>query len=178
MRRRGLTFIETVCAVTILGLIAGAVTSAVSFVIESQRRQHLQLTAVEVCNRLIVQYLDDPESMPSPNTPMGPFGGYRWRWEKVEEPARVTPVVEVRRENSNSSIDLNRMRVIRLRVWLAEDSGGSIGFDPDLPGASLVRMYDPLAVTSRNPDSIENMLRSPDGRARLTDLIRRGGIAP
>ena len=183
--RRGMTFLETVAAVVIIGMLAAAVTSAISFVAGVQRQQQRQLEAAEVAHRLILQYIDDPKEMPPPTQPIGPLNGDAFRYEFDEQPVEVVSAVDISAlptpgaSGSNASptpprasgVSLDRISVIRIRVWLAEGSGGASTYQPDLPGATLTRLFDPMASITR-PDTGQKIIKDQD---RLSDLMKKMG---
>lgn len=183
--RRGMTFLETVAAVVIIGMLAAAVTSAISFVAGVQRQQQRQLEAAEVAHRLILQYIDDPKEMPPPTQPIGPLNGDAFRFEFDEQPVEVVSAVDINalptpgvpgsnappNPASGSGVSLDRISVIRIRVWLAEGSGGASTYQPDLPGATLTRLFDPMASITR-PDTGQKIIKDQD---RLSDLMKKMG---
>src|SRR5690349_3114057 len=64
--RRGSTFIETTCAVAMLAMVAAAVLGAFTTMYGAQTRMRNRLGAMELANRLVLQYLDDKDTMPQP----------------------------------------------------------------------------------------------------------------
>src|SRR5262245_36803557 len=137
---------ETVCAVAMLALIAAAVMGAFNSIFAQQKRQSHRLGAMELCNRLILQYLDDADTMPAKGLPIV-YGGERYRWELAEIPVRLVPArPEVAEDRANSSVlSVDRMQAISVRVWVGEESGGSETFDARIPSATLTRLMDPIA---------------------------------
>jgi type II secretory pathway pseudopilin PulG len=156
--RRGLTFIETICAVAMLALVAAAVLGAFNSIITQQERERHRLGAMELANRLILQYLDDSDTMPAAGLPIV-YGDERYHWELQETPVQLIParpdVAEDR--SSASAISVNRMQAINVTVWLSDESGGSAQFDARVPNATLTRLMDPIAL--RNPDTTNNLAR-------------------
>lgn len=163
--RAGLTFLEVVLASAILALVAAFVFAAFNHMISSQERQQRRLGAAELCNRLILQYLDDKETMPSPTLPVA-YGGARYRWRLTEAPAHLTPArPDVAAERIGaSSLTVDRIQLITVNVWLSEESGGSFVNDGTSPSYTITRLMDPIS-TSRNPDSFANLLANPQGKA-------------
>lgn len=161
--RRGLTFIETAAAAAVLGLVAAFVLGAFNTMIASQTRQQRRLGAAELCNRLILQYLDDREALPSPTLPIA-YGGARYRWRLQEVPVRLSPArPDVAAERANvSSLSVDRIQLITVAVWLSEESGGSYEPDATVPNYTVSRLLDP--VNTRNPDSFGNLLSNPQGK--------------
>jgi prepilin-type N-terminal cleavage/methylation domain-containing protein len=149
--RRGLTFIETVCAVALLGIVSATVYGAFNSILSSQQRQQHRLNAMELANRLILQYLDEASSMPTSGLPIL-YGKNRYRWDLKEIPVRLLPSrPEIAEERASAApISVDRMQAIAVRVWLSEESGGSTVYDTNIPAVALTRLMDPIAL--RNPD--------------------------
>ncbi len=172
--RRGLTFLETIGASVILAMLAAVVFGAFNSMLAGQNRQRQRLACAEIANRLILQYLDDPTALPEPHLPVE-YGVERFRWAIA-----VTPVQRVLANEEffasatrRTSVTNDRHEHLRVLVWLAEESGGSAGFDPIVPHAQMGRLLDPIGM--RNPDSFENIFRSPGSAAyqRFMDNIGR-----
>ncbi len=164
--RRALTLIETVAAVVLLSLLAAAVLGALSGVVAQQTRQNRRMQAMELANRLMLQYLDDPNLMPTRNMPVA-YGKERYRWDVAETPVRLVPALTdvAAEQERRSALDWNRIKVITLHVWLGEESGGAMGFTEVVPSATLVRLMDPVAGLYRNPDTMTAIL-ADDKRKR------------
>src|SRR5205814_10316883 len=111
--RRGVTFMETICAVAMLALVAAAIMGAFNSIFAQQSRQAHRLGAMELCNRLILQYLDDADTMPAKGLPIV-YGEERYRWELQELPVRLVPArPEIADDRSSSSVlSLDRMQAI------------------------------------------------------------------
>ena len=170
--RRALTLIETVAAVVLLSILAAGVLGALSSIIAQQVRQQRRLQAVELANRLMLQYLDDPTTMPSRTSPVA-YGRERFRWEINETPTRlVHAVADVAAERQQrSALVVDRIKAVSLRVWLSEESGGSFQFDPIYPTATLTRLVDPVAGLYRNPDTMDAILKDDARKRELLALL-------
>jgi prepilin-type N-terminal cleavage/methylation domain-containing protein len=174
--RRGMTFLEVICGSAILSIVAAAAFSVFSFVSLSQIREQRHLACMEVANRLMLSYLDNPTSMPDANKVVeyGPAEKpLKFRFECKEEPIRLVEVGAERRGESRSPLRLDRFKVVRVRVWLSEQSGGGRFADAGVPQATITRMMDPIAL--RNPDSLANMMS--DDRARQRYLEQLVGLS-
>src|SRR6188474_231252 len=93
---RGMTFLEVVAAMALLGVVSASLFGVVGFVTGGQLRQNQQLAAAEVANRLLLQYLDEPTKMPGTNVKMeyGPPGkAALFRWEYSEQPVAFVEVM-------------------------------------------------------------------------------------
>ena len=161
---RGFTLLEAVFSMALLGLIASATMGALGFVFTSQTRERQTLAAAELSNRLLLMYLDDPGSLDSQGDKIDWITGERFRWEKHRGSLSVRPAVEIE-SRSNAVAPLDRLHVISIRVWLSEDSGGSLAWQPGVPSATLSRIMDPFSMMLR-PDSGERM-RSEYGLSGL-----------
>lgn len=162
--RRGMTFLETVAAAAILALLAAVIFGGFEAMISGQHRQQHRLACAELANRLILQYLDDKDALPSESAPIG-YDGERYRWEMRETPARLVPArPEVASERAGASgLTPDRMSVVAVTVWLGEESGGSTSPNSGVPAVTLTRLFDPIAL--RNPDSIDNLFKDQNSPA-------------
>lgn len=157
---RGLTFLETILAMAILAMIAAVTFTAYNSMLASQRRQVQTLGAAEVCNRLILQYLDDKSSIPSPASPIA-YGGDLYHWSLDETPVSLTPArPDVAADRGASiSITVDRIQAISVSAWLSEESGGAVSPDGVAPFFAMTRLIDPLAT--RNLDSFGDVINNP-----------------
>ncbi|MBM4108237.1 MAG: type II secretion system protein [Phycisphaerae bacterium] len=174
--RRGLTLLEIVLAVTLLALMAGAASMAVSYVIAGQERQGSRLAAAEVANRLVLQYLDDEDSLPSQGSIVRYAADY-YRWELAQEPLKLKAMKDLPTPAAGTPLrasNTDRLRQVTVRVWLSEESGGGREWGAGVPGTTVTRMVDPLAF--RNPDSFGNMVNTDEGMRRLLEQMM--GVAP
>lgn len=169
--RPGVTFLESVLGVVLLALVTASLAGSVSFMQRSHARIERRLGAAELANRLILQYIDDRESLPSPSLPLE-YGQNLYRWSMDEQRVRFV----TRGQGSaavtggvGSGVSLDRVQMVIFRVWLAPESGGSMSYSPDIPGVVITRLVDPLAFS--NPDSLQSMLERPDGIERLMNLF-------
>jgi type II secretory pathway pseudopilin PulG len=144
-------------AVAILSMVAVVAFTAYNSMLASQRRQVQSLGAAEVCNRLILQYLDDKTSIPAPLTPIA-YGGDLYHWSLDETPVALTPArPEVAAERADSSsITVDRIQAVHVSAWLSEESGGSVSPDGVVPFFAMTRLIDPIAT--RNLDSFGDLL--------------------
>jgi len=172
--RRGLTFLETLFASALLAIIAAAVFGALSFVLGRQHHEQRTLAAYELANRIILQYLDDPDQLPDSSLPLE-YGKDRFRWAMTIDPVTVTATSEAPKDAADTRRSmLDRVKQVSVRVWLGEESGGSREFAPDLPHpkAALTRIMYPMAY--RNPDSFDRLINTDAGRRRLFDDMSGG----
>lgn len=158
-----MTFLEAVLGVLLLGMITATLSHVASGTRLNQQRSQARLGAAELANRLVLQFLDDKDSLPSANLPIEYNGQYfRWSRKFSSVGAKVDPA------GARSGADINtaeksleRVQMVTFRVWLAEDSGGSVRYSTDVPTVTISRVYDPLLPT--NPDSLMKLLSTPEG---------------
>ncbi len=170
--RPGVTFLEAVLGVVLLGLVTASLAASVSLMQRSHARMERRLAAAELANRLILQFIDDSRSLPSQSLPLE-YGPDLFRWSMDEQRVRFvtrTPATPTAGSSGvGSGVSLDRVRMVTLRVWLAPESGGSMQYGPDIPGVVITRLVDPLAFS--NPDSLQSLLEQPDGIERLMNLF-------
>lgn len=192
---RGVTFLETVLAVVLLGLTTATVAMTVNYISSASMRNAHRMNAAEIANRLLLQFFDDPASLPSTTAPVeyGPEGEFRYRWSLGEEPAEVelpvpvNPSVEEDRRESQlaalgrSSRDrYSRFRVVRVKVWLSEETrGGSFFAESGVPQATASRLYDPADIPNWNPDKLRRQIDAGGLRGVLNQMSEgRGSLRP
>ncbi len=170
---RGLTFLESILAVVLLSMVAITLSSAVSFLSQSQKRFDQRLGAAELANRLILQYMDDQDSLPNRSLPIEyDTDLYRWTLEESAVKFEFDDRVVDDNNNLGSGVSLDRIKLITVRVWLGADSGGSRSFTPSVPNTTITRLIDPLAFN--NPDSLETLLAKPGGIEKLFEDLLDG----
>lgn len=181
--RRGMTFMEVTLAVALLALLSSTVFGAFSYLTGRQRLEQQKLGAAEVANRLMLQHLDDPDSMPEAGLPVE-HGPDRYRWDQVQTPVKIKPAAPANPQAAaaastpavqSSSTLLESTYQLTVRVWLSEESGGSSDLDLSVPNVTLTRIVYPT-IAGRNPDSMQNMLKNnPGAMQRYRDLITGRG---
>lgn len=157
----GLTLLEVVLAVVILGLVAAAISGAISTVEAMNARSRQMVSAYELAHRLILTWLDDQKRMPAQTLPLD-YGPYTFMWDMQEDNVRMV-INEAQKANSGSTPQaLSRFKLVSISVYMAEGDPRQPYKGPEL--ATLSRLYDPAAV--RNPESMKTM-QDPDNLARL-----------
>ena len=165
--RRGMTFLEVVLAIALMGLIFAAVYSAFGFVGAMSRREQQKLAAAELANALIVQYLDDPNSLPT--TQPIDYGPWRFRYARAEEDVNFREARPASATTRNAPKTTPKQFTVT--VWLSEESeGGSYDPDTSVPQVALTRIVVPLTV--RNPDSFNNMFATDAGRRSMSEAAQ------
>ena len=169
--RRGLTFLEAILAVVLLSMVAVSLSSAVSFMSQAQHRMDQKLGAAELANRLILQYIDERDSLPDRALPIE-YDIDLYRWTLEEQPVKFEfddHGVEEAGNNVGGGVSLDRIKLITIKVWLAADSGGSRSYTSNVPNAVITRLIDPLAFN--NPDSLNTLLQKPGGIEKLFESL-------
>jgi len=174
-RAAGISFVEVIAAVALLGLVVASMTGAFSSLFAAQIRQDHRLACAELAHRLIVSYLDDPESMPSEHESLA-YGNAKYRWDMHLSRIDAEPGGELRIERRTDDLGLDRFRDIVVRVWLSDESGGSREFARGVPRAEIERVFDLFPM--RNPDSLEPLVDTNEGMRRLIEIITGGGGGP
>ena len=171
-RAAGISFVEVIAAVALLGLVVASMTGAFSSMFAAQKRQDHRLACAELAHRLVVSYLDDPESMPSQHESLA-YANSKYRWDMHLSRIDVRPGDEIRIEQRGDDLGLERFRDIVVRVWLSDESGGSPDYARGVPRAEIERVFDLFPM--RNPDSLEPLVESEPGLRRLIEIITGGG---
>jgi hypothetical protein len=170
--RRGVTFLEVVFSAVILSLAAGAITGAFALIERLSLRDDARLAGYEVAHRIILQFMDDPESLPPDRLPIE-MGRFRFRYTLgkealLEESAGETGVE--RREGRNvSNLDMTqrlRGRLMLLTVRVEWERPG--GFDEV---ATLSRVFDPFGDASDPMGLLKQFRDAAEGNPEMQLLI-------
>lgn len=168
--------LEIVSAAIILAMVASAIASTFGFVVRLETRNERRLGALEVANRIILQYLDDPDNFGETlgNQPID-YGRFRYRWElrvqsgefKTSDPAAIaTPTTgqppRPTPTAGTTSTPNTRYELLTVHIWGVAPHDLARGDITDGLLATLTRVADPLSV-QRNPDAF--------GRVDIGSLI-------
>ncbi len=168
--RRGLTFLEAILAVVLLAMVATTLSSSVSFMSKTQKRLDQKLGAAELANRLVLQYIDERDSLPDKTLPIEyDMDLYHWTLEESKVSFEFDDQQEDDDSRVGSGVSLDRIKLITIRVWLGADSGGSRSYAPSVPNVVVTRLIDPLAFN--NPDSLNTLLAKPGGIETLFESL-------
>lgn len=168
VRSRGMTLLEVVVAVLILGLVASAVSSVLAYVVGQTRYNTIRLGAFEVANRIMIQYLDDDSVIQRTQGRPIEYDGKRYDWDCNVD--RVTMNIDTTRA-ANARFPSNlasRFELVTIRVWDAPRSGLRGAGRTGEPLANVTRLVDP-GFLARNPDSGARLVNDP---ARLVEYSR------
>lgn len=169
LSRRGLTLLEILLAVTLLVLLTTSITAAISSIVAMEANSRHRVAGCELANRIILQYLDDEETLPSDALPLD-YGKHRYFWKLRDWNVQMS-INKTQQGLSSGLQGLNRYKMVRVDVYEAIEEG-----DYPVPGeriARVERMFDP--ATARNPDSISKI--DADGIRKLINTVT-GGAAP
>ncbi|GJM18978.1 MAG: hypothetical protein DHS20C14_11910 [Phycisphaeraceae bacterium] len=173
-----MTFLEVILAVVLIGLLASTIAMLTGSLQRSQQRHKDLLATHELANALILQYVDDPNSVPSSSEPVA-YNDAKYRFTFKETRARIALDAAAFGDDQASRRERNvdRVKQISVTVWPSEDFGGSARFDQSLPHASLTRLVDPLSFA--NPDSANTRLNTEEGMTGvLQELMSLDGGGP
>lgn len=165
--RRGFSFLEAVLAAALLGIIAAAIFSVLSYVYASDRDDATRLGAAEVANRIIITYLDDETSIRKlPDIIDYGVRQYKWDLEednvRIEEPNRSARVTAGRQGATPNA--LVKLKEVRVTVW--EYDGTNASLEPGTTsGVRLNRLVNPIAY--RGSDGVTRMLSSTERITRM-----------
>jgi hypothetical protein len=191
------TFLEVVFSAVILSLAAGAISGAFALIERLSLRDDARLAGYEVAHRLILQFMDDPDSLPPEHLPLE-MGKFTFRYtlgkEALVEDEAGESGVERREGRNVNNLDMaarlkGRLLLLRVQVnWVRSD-----GYVDEI--ASLSRVFDPFgnatdskamirqlieAVGDDNPamrQMLENMLQVEEQRSQQEEFEKslRGG---
>lgn len=166
---RAMTMLEVVFAVVLLGLVATSAASLFGLLTRLHTDNAQRAAAYELANRLILQHLDDPKSLPSEATALS-YGPWRFRFAVEEDQVRMRVKQTEAAARSAERINLARFKRITVRVWIVAEG---TEWNRDTAGeemAVLTRIYDPLsAMLFRNPDARDRRTQRSDD---LLELMR------
>ena len=176
-RARGVTLLEAVFAVVLLGMVAATLAGAFGAIRGGIERQRQMRGAAELANRLIIIQADDERMMPAAGVPVS-YGEQQYRWSMRISPVRVTlseAGEQAADENQQGGARFDqRLRNVTVDVWLAEDSGGAFDNAAGVPSASFSRIVDPLSPG--NYDSFQRRVERPGGLEEIfSDVLSLSG---
>lgn len=161
--RRGVSLLEVVLSSVLLGIIATAVAGAISSIVTAEMRSAQRLEALELANRLILQYLDDEKSMPSESEHINQgSGSYRFT-------VRLTPIVVDMPEGSllvkpaggagTVGGTMDAVELLSISVYAGVPDGGGYAYGERL--CTLTRPVHPLSTAFGNPDRMQRIFADP-----------------
>jgi len=173
-----MTLLETVLAVAIIGMVAASMFGTIDFLLARQTHQERTLAAMELANRLMLQYLDDPSELEDDEGlplryHMGPNADlFRWDMEVGDVRIDLDEAVATVDDEGAQDFANYKLNHVRIRVWLAEQSGGTYRPEGSPVVVELSRLVDPAAL--RTPEQVWNLMNNPE---RLNEMIENlGGL--
>jgi len=188
---RAVTFLEVVCSVVILSVVAAVTVGAINAIVSGQQRSLKRLGAAELANRLMLQYLDEETSLPSESLPIE-YGPDRYRWTTSVTPISLVPAKEPEEPAARpagtapprptggpaGAMGVDQLRAVTFRVWLADPSGAPQA-QPGAPEYVLTRIVHPMLGPLRNPDRLQRLQEDPAAMQRfIQQLSGLSGGAP
>ncbi len=172
--RSGMTMLEVVLAVVLLALLAATFATAHSYMHAAAARESQRLGAAEIASRMILQYIDDKNLLPSQGLPVD-YNRMRFRWSLDETPVelKLDAAAEENDADRGGGLGLERIRMIVVRAWLSEESGGSYLYSDAVPSVTITRLFDPLGFEHHSPDSSQRLIESDEGLRQIIDEILR-----
>lgn len=139
--------------------------SALNMIYGQSERQVARLGAMELANRLMMIFLDDENEFKRQPKSLE-FDGRKYGWDWKESGVQVVPVAEG--DSAKAIQSAERLRNIRIDVWLAPQNESIDAIAAGAPSASVVRLVD---VIYFNPDSIQNATATPEGQQALINRV-------
>jgi type II secretory pathway pseudopilin PulG len=161
--RRGSTLIEVVCASLILAIAITMIVGAITAVTSADLRARQQLEGLELANRLLLQFLDDKEKMPSQQTHINQGMG-TYRFKLTETPVKLSypdnSIFETP-SNQTTASAIDQTKLISVTVWAGVPDGLG-GYRAGEQMATLARIHNPLSLITRNPDTMARLAANPE----------------
>lgn len=152
---RGVTLLEAVLSVVLLGFAVASITSAISHTLALESRGRKILAANEIANRLVLQFLSEPKKMPLASDAIE-YGPYSFTYEKDQSRVTLEPSATTQRNTPGGAnkFALSRFQLVTITVYDAEFTrSGQALKGEEL--ATIARVYDP--ITPRNADVMEKL---------------------
>lgn len=162
--RRGITILEVITSLVLLFGVGSMVLSAFGYVERAAARDRIRLAGHEAAHRIILQFIDDPDSIRNATDPVL-VNGQEFGFELTEELLVSESndsggfVGTARREFDLETLLSNKLKLIRVRVWINERKAG---YAPMQTVASLERIYNIM----NNPDVLLQFLRDQTAEMR------------
>jgi type II secretory pathway pseudopilin PulG len=160
--RRGLSLVEVVMASMLLAITASAVVGGITTVAAADAHNQQKLEALELANRLLLQYLDDKSAMPdeSAHAVQG-RGTYRWAMHtSAVELSTPAESIVIKPTDGPGSKTIDKLVLLSVSVHAGIPDGMG-GYASGERLCTLTRVYHPLSTVYRNPDALSRLLRDP-----------------
>lgn len=175
--RRGVSLIEVVMASLLVAVLSTAVVGAIVTVVAADVKNQQKLEALELGNRLLLQFLDDKDALPHEEAPIEQgLGTYRWKLTRTPVKLQMPPGSIIMPPTADSPGEKTQAKTELLTVTVyagVKQAGG--GFAPGKLLCTLSRLNHPLSVIYRNPDAMARAFSDPGkAMAIFADLIATG----
>jgi type II secretory pathway pseudopilin PulG len=154
--RRGTTLLEVVLAAVLLAAVSLSIFSTLAYLRRAEENRDRTSAAYEIASRLLLQYLDDKERVPSESEPIADASGrYRFRFSIVAEPVTIETAA-----TGEGNQMLNQTTLVRATVFQGIEAGPA-GTIRGEQLAQLTRLYNPYLMLVRNEDARNRALNRP-----------------
>lgn len=158
-RHRGITILEVITSLALLVGVGTMVLSALGYVERAAARDRIRLAGYEAVHRIILQFIDEPDSIRSAQRRATPIvvNEYEFAFELIEEllvseTNEAGGVVGVAQQDYDLQTLLsNKLKLIRVRVWMTEPTAG---YAPEQTVASINRIYNIMNNTEQLLDEL------------------------
>jgi len=181
--RRGFTLLEVVLATLLLALVAVGVATTIAFINKAEEGRQRRLAGFEVASRLMLMFVDDDDSINTPEiNPGKPYDdfGYSFVWE-----VRKDDVTVENEDGSNAAQSDNRpgstaapffagIHLVTISVYAAADRNGQPGRGDKL--AEVSRLWHETGGLLTERRSNDSRKRNASKLAqRALELVQRAG---
>jgi len=160
--RRAFSLIEVVMASTLLAIVASAVVGGITTVVAADSRNQQKLEALELANRLLLQYLDDKDAMPNAGAHVFQGRGV-YRWQMHTSPVELSMPAESvidKPADGPGAKTIDKLVLLSVSVYVGKPDGMG-GYTHGDRVCTLTRVYHPLSVIYRNPDMMKRLAADP-----------------
>lgn len=168
--RRGVSLIEVVMASLLLAILTTAIVSAITTVVTADIRNRQKLEALELANRLLLQYLDDDQAMPS-DTQHIMQGNAAYRWKLQKTPVKIEMPDDsllIKATDGPGSKAMEKTTLLSVNVYAGIPDGMG-GYAEGQRLCTVSRYFHPMSVFYRNPDALSRLTNDP---ARMMEIMQ------
>ena len=162
----------------LVAILTTAVVGGITTVVAADVRNQQKLEALELGNRLLLQYLDDKEAMPHEEQHID-LGQRHYRWHLKKTPVTIEvpdeSIITKPAENTPGAQTLAKTELLTVTVYAGVPDGMG-GFVEGTRLCTLSRLNHPLSVIYRNPDTMMRAFSDPiKAMTIFRDLISTSG---
>lgn len=175
--RRGISFLEVVFASALLATAAATIASSFDLVDNIAVRNRHRLNAYELAHRLVLQFMDDPESLPPTDLPL-PMGNSTYRYilnDQVLAADQGSTGITIREgvhsAQAGGFVGRAQARIVMVTVEVyVEEDGRRAGS----PIATLTRIYDPFMFADEDPEAfMGNLIHMAEDEPALRPILEQ-----